>query len=196
MTLRTDYWQRSAVIMGLVVLWCALQSNALLAQQFTWLGDKNNKYTTHKDPAGRFELEYPAKDWRLLPTVGASLAVFSRNDGTTFFIDQTRLKEQLTPAEVESMADIEVGRLKEQYPKVTEFTSQMLDGRSGRGVLVRFARPATEMEIVVQYSVPVGQTLYRLNGVMPAKLAPKHEAIVMHMIQSFKAGGDASSRQH
>ena len=44
-----------------------------------------------KDPAGRFELEYPEKDWKRLPSGGSSLVVFARNDGPTLFVDHVTL---------------------------------------------------------------------------------------------------------
>jgi hypothetical protein len=60
-------------------------------------------------------------------------------------------------------------------------------------VLIRYSRVATGPEAVVQYSVPVGQELYRLNGIVPERLLSKYEPIVMHMIQSFKAPADPST---
>src|SRR5215216_6206026 len=61
--------------------------------------DANVKYQTFKDPAGRFEIEYPAKDWKRLPSGGSSLAVFARNDGPTLFVDHITLGEPFTKAE-------------------------------------------------------------------------------------------------
>lgn len=156
-------------------------------------GDKNTNYQTFKDPAGRFELEYPTKDWRLLPSGGSSLAVFARNDGPALFVDHVRLVEQLTPGEIDAMPEMEVGRLKEQQPKGKDFKSDMLETKAGRGVLIRYSRVGTGPESVVQYSIPVGQDLYRLNGVVPEKLVEKYEPIIIHMIQSFKAPVDPST---
>ncbi len=148
---------------------------------------------TYKDPGGRFELEYPTKDWRVLPSgVGSSL-VFSRSDGPSLFIDRTTIAEELTPAEVDALADIEITTLKAQQPTGKDFKSEMLEGKSGRGVLVRYSRPGAETEAVVQYSIPVKKDLYRLSGVMPSRLLSKHESTVMHMIQSFKASASPST---
>lgn len=184
-----------------VVVWMGiwyLLSAALAAGQFKWMvgGDKNVKYKAFKDPGGRFELEYPAKDWKLLPSGGSSLAVFARNDGPTLFIDYTKMVDKLSPGEIDAMPDVEVGRLKEQQPTAKAFKSDMLDSKSGRGVLIRYSRQGTEPETVVQYSIPVGQDLYRLNGVIPDKQLSKYEPIIMHMIQSFKAPAAASSAKN
>jgi hypothetical protein len=156
-------------------------------------GDNNTKYQIFKDPAGRFELEYPAKDWRLLPAGGSSLAVFARNDGPALFVDHLRLVDSLTPGEIEAMPEMEVGRLKEQQPKAKDFQSDMLETKAGRGVVIRYSRLGTEPESDVQYTIPVGQDLYRLNGVVPNKLLPKYEGIIMHMIQSFKVPAGPSA---
>ena len=80
-----------------------------------------------KDPAGRFELQYPEKDWKPLPSGGSSLAVFARNDGPTLFVDHVRLVGALTPAELGGMPAVELSTLKEQQPK-------------GQGLQVRDAR--------------------------------------------------------
>ena len=186
---------RRIVSAAIVLCWALAATSVLSAGQFKWLtgGDKTIKYATYKDPAGRFELEYPAKDWRILPSgVGSSL-VFSRSDGPSLFIDRATITERLTPAEVEAMADIEVSRLKKEQPNGRDFKSEMLEGKSGRGVLIRYSRPGAELESVVQYSIPVEKDLYRLNGVMPVRLLSKNEEIVMHMIQSFKAAGSPSA---
>ena len=170
-------------------LWIGVLSAGVAAGQFKWLvgGDKNVKYKTFKDPAARFELEYPAKDWKLLPSGGSSLAVFARNDGPTLFINYVKMVDRLTAGEIDAMPDIEVSRLKEQQPKANAFKSEMLDSKAGRGVLIRYARGGGEPETAVQYSIPVGLDLYRLNGVIPDKQLAKYKPIVMHMIQSFTA---------
>jgi hypothetical protein len=156
-------------------------------------GDKNTGYQTFKDPAGRFELEFPTKDWRLLPSGGASLAVFVRNDGPTLFVDRLRLVDRLTPGEIDALPEMEIARLKEQQPKAKDVKSDMAEAKGGRGVLIRYSRVGTEPESVVQWTIPAGQDLYRLNGVVPEKLFSKYEPIILHMIQSFKATADPST---
>ena len=189
---------RRRAFTGLVGLILCMRSAGLTADQnpFKWMvgGDKNVKYETFKDPAGRFEIEYPAKDWKRLPSGGSSLAVFARNDGPTLFVDHVRLVGALTPAEIEGMAAVELDTLKEQQPKAKDFKSDMLDSKAGRGVAIRYSRDSTGPETVVQYSIPVGQELFRLNGVIPDKQLAKYEPIIMYMIQSFKAPAASPSK--
>ena len=150
-------------------------------------GDRDVSYKTFKDPAGRFEIEFPDKDWRLLLSGGASLAVFARNDGPALYVDHVRLMDTLTPGEIGALPETEVDLLRKQEPQTKDFKSDMLEGKSGRGVLIKYSRPVKGPASVVQYSVAVGQDLYRLNGVVPERVFSKYEPIIMHMIQSFKA---------
>jgi hypothetical protein len=172
----------------LTILWALSAGQSVTAGQNPikrLFGDKETRYQTFKDPAGRFELEYPSKDWRLLPGAESSLAVFAHNDGPTLFVDHVRLVDSLTPAEIEALPDIEVGRLKQREPQA-KLTSVMLESRAGNGVLITYSRVGRGPESVAQYSIAVGQDLYRLNGIVPEKLLSKYEPIIRHMIQSFK----------
>ena len=162
-------------------------------------GDKNPNYQTFKDPAGRFELEYPDKDWKILPLPagGSSLAVIARKDGPTLFVDHQRLQgTPFTSGEIEAMPEMEVGIIKGQQPKAKDFKSDMLETKAGRGVLIRYSRPGTEPESVLQYSIPVGLDMYRISGIVPEKQSSKYESIIMHMIQSFKASADPSTAKN
>jgi hypothetical protein len=176
----------------LIVVVCILSSAGLAAgQNPVKRVDKN--YQIFRDPAGRFELEYPTKDWRLLPSGGSSLAVFARNDGPALFIDHVRLVERLTPAEVEALPEGELDRLKDRQPNGKDFKQEAFASQAGRGVLIRYSRPGTQAESVVQYSIPVGQDLFRLNAVVPERLFAKYEPVVMHMIESFQAPAGPSA---
>jgi hypothetical protein len=153
-------------------------------------GGGNTSYRIYRDPAGRFQLEYPTKDWHLLPNVGSSLAVFTHNDGPSLFVDYVKLSAALTPGELEQMADLEVTRIKQQQPSAKDFKSDALETRAGHGVVTHYSRVGSGPESVVDCAIPIGLDLYRLNGVVPLRLSSKFEPIVMHMIQSFKAPAD------
>ena len=193
---RLSLWQRrpSAVLAALML--CAF-SSALSAAQFKWMvGDKSVKYQPYKDASGLFELEYPEKDWKRLPSVGQNLVGFARNDGPTFFVDHVRLSEAFTPAEMAGLPAVELTTLKDQQPKATNFKSEPLESKAGRGVLIKYSREGAGPETVIQFSIAVGQELFRINGVIPDKQVAKYEPIVMYMIQSFKAPAAASPSKH
>jgi hypothetical protein len=172
-------------------------SSGLSAGQFKWMvGDKSVKYVSFKDASGRFELEYPEKDWKRLPSVGQSLIGFARNDGPTLFVDHVRLVEALTPAEMAGLLSVELSTLKDQQPKATGFKSEDLESKAGRGVLIKYSREGAGPETVIQFSIAVGMELFRITGVIPDKQVAKYEPIVMYMIQSFKAPATASPSKH
>src|SRR5262249_50791959 len=57
-------------------------------KKFLIFGEGKVTYTTFRDMAGRFELEYPTKDWGSFPPGGSAIAILSRNDKTaTLVID-------------------------------------------------------------------------------------------------------------
>jgi len=104
---------------GVLMLILCVAPMELSAQKnpFKWFGgDKDVKYQTYKDPGGRFEMEYPTKDWRILTSPGSTLAVFSHKDGPSLFVDRTQLTASLTPDEFNAMPDIELDRRPRQGP--------------------------------------------------------------------------------
>ena len=94
------------------------------------------KYKSFKDQAGRFELAWPERDWKLLPAGGGSLAVFNHKDGAALFVNRVQLLEPMTPEEINVMPETELDRLKRQEPQTKDFKSDMLEGKAGRGVLI------------------------------------------------------------
>jgi hypothetical protein len=184
---------RRALAGSVLSILCLLPAGVTAGQNpFKWmLGSDKTNYQTFKDPAGRFELEYPTKDWRVLPASGGStLAVFTRNDGPALFVDDVRLTDRLTQGELEAMPESELERLKQLEPKSSDFHSEMLDTKAGRGVLIKFSRAG---ESVMQCAISVGQELYRLNAVVPQRLFSKYQQTMVHMLQSFKAPADPST---
>ena len=187
--------RRSAL--AFVVACCVLSTEALAVEQkrFLIFGDRNVTYRIFRDASGRFQLEYPTKDWSPFSTGGSAIAILARNDrAATVVIDLDRLTEPLTPAEIERNAQIEVESVKEQQPKAKDFKSEMLDTKAGRASLIRYARIGVNgPERVMHYSVAVGQDLYRLDAVVSEESLAKYEPIVMHMLLSFKAPADPST---
>ena len=156
--------------------------------------DTNVKYQTFRDPGGRFEIEYPEKDWKRLPSGGSSLAVFARNDGPTLIIEHVTLEGPLTAKEMEGMSSVELSSLKDGQPKAKDFKSDMMESKAGRGVIIRYSRDGAGPETVLQYTIAVGVDLFRINGVIPDKQLIKSEPIVMYMLQSFKAPAVSTSK--
>jgi hypothetical protein len=190
---------RRGSMVAFAVACSLLASEYHAAAQFLGIfGDKNVKYKAYRDPGGRFELEYPAKDWKVLPAGGSAVAILSRNDtAATVVIDLSRLTEPLAPAEVATNAQIELEGLKEQQPNAKNFTSEMVDSKAGRASVIRYSRVGSNgPERVMRFSVGVGLDLYRLDAVVQEAAANKYEAILVHMLMSFTAPAGAAGSKN
>jgi len=162
-------------------------------------GSDSVKYKTFKDAAGRFELEYPTKDWSSLTTGGSAIAILSRKDqAATVVIDLARLTEALAPAEVETNAKIEVETVKEQQPTAKDFSTQIVDTKAGgRAALIKYVRVGTNgPERVMRYVVGVGLDMYRVIAVAPQASAAKQEPVLQYMLMSFKAPASAAGSKN
>lgn len=179
---------------GLVVALCAggcwLAGIGSSSSQILKLGqDKGVNYRVFRDPAARFEFDYPTRDWRVLPSAGSSLAMVARNDGgATLSIDYLRLTGPLTPSEIGAMGDAEIQDLKEKHPQAKDFKSEVIDTKAGRGAIIRYTSPGAQgPEQVLQYSLPIGQDLFRVIAIVPESLLSRYEGVLAHMISSFLA---------
>jgi hypothetical protein len=190
--------RRALCMLTVAILIGALVPSVAAQNPLKWMGfgDKNTKYQPYRDPGGRFDLEYPAKDWKLLPSGSSSstLAIFQRGDEATLFVEHVTMLSALTPAEIAAMAAVELDAVKDRQPKATGFKTEPFDSRSGNGVLISYARVGSGPETAVQYSVAVGLELFRINGVVQTRQWAKYEPIVKYMIQSFRAPAAGASK--
>lgn len=160
-------------------------------------GSKDIPYASYKDPAGRFTVDYPSKDWRVMPTPGASLAILAQNDfEATVVIDYKRLDLPLAPSDVTAtFADVEAEGVRERQPTAKDMKPEIVDTAAGRGALLRYANTGVRgPERVIQFSIPVRQDLYRVIASMREALATKYDPIVTHIVQSFLPAGAASPK--
>jgi len=180
---------RRTVLALPTALLCVVSGAAAAGGQFGSGGDRGVSYRVFKDPAGRFEIEYPTRDWRQAPISGSTLVNFARTDGqAALSVESFRLADTLAPSEILTMAEIEIQDLKDRQSGARNFTSEILDTKAGRGALIRYSRAGAKgPDLVMQYSIPVGLDLYRVIAVVPEALAARHEPVVGHMILSFNA---------
>jgi hypothetical protein len=182
------------IVCGALVLAAASGSPARAQFGVFKRGSKNGSYQPFKDASGRFSLEYPAKDWRTIPGGGSVLVGFTHKDGdATVLVDYTKLKLALAPTEIDAaFAELEVQLLKEREPSVTDIKSSVVPGSPGPRIVIQFSRPGLHgVEQVLQYSIPVGDNLYRLVCTVRADKAEKNKAILSHMVESFAVAGSA-----
>jgi hypothetical protein len=185
---------RRAAVLTFALVCCVISSQtlALAQKRFIILGDKNVTYQTFKDSGGRFELDYPAKDWSELEVGGCTFVILSRNDRTaTFVVEMDRLVEPLAPSEIATNAQIDIDSLKEQQPNARDFQTEIIDTNAGRGSVIRYAKPGKKgSERVLRFSLAIGRDLYRLAAIVPEGSLARHEPVILHMMDSFRISAD------
>ncbi len=183
---------RSCLRIALTLLFCAVAREHIAAGQIGKIFGRKQEviYQTYRDPGGRFSLEYPNKDWRVVPGGGpAALVILAREDGeATVGVEAVNLVEALVPSEIRVMAENEVDKLKERAPSAKDAKYELVDTTSGPGAMIPYANIGAQgAERVVQYAIPVDKTLFRLIRTARLAAAARHDAILTHMIESFKA---------
>jgi hypothetical protein len=171
----------------------AAAGSALPAQQAAdgWYGRNPKLQTlTLQDPGGAFRVEYPRKDWMVVPGGGASVLTLTHKKGeASVVLERSRLNQALEPSEItELFAQLEADYVKEVQLRSADLKSRVIDDGPRRLAAVQFVRQGQGgPETVRQYSIPVGRTLYRLICVStPARIA-KYEAVFAHIAASFAA---------
>jgi hypothetical protein len=184
--------RRSGLRIALTLTLCAVARDHMGAGQLGKIFGRKQEvtYQTYRDSSGRFSLEYPNKDWRVVPGGGsAALVILAREDGeATVVVEASMLVEALAPSEIQAMAEIEVDNLKARLPAAKDAKYELVDTRSGRGAMIPYANIGAQgPERVVQYSIPVEKSLFRLIRTARVAAAAKHDAVLAHMIESFKS---------
>ena len=149
---------------------------------------KSPNYQAFRDPGGRFVIEYPVKDWRVVPSGGSVLASFGqKNADAAVIIDYTKLKIALTAQEIdEVVVRLEVAVVKERNPAVTDVKSTIVATPAGPRIVLEYVRTgAGGAENVVQYSIPAGDDLYRVICTARAAQRQKYQATLSYIAESF-----------
>ena len=155
-----------------------------------WFGRAAKLSTQPVKSQDGLQLEWPKKDWMLLPTAGsASLVVAAKKGDALVVVERSALNQALEPADITDLfAQLEGDVIKERQPSAAELQSKVIDGESHRLVAVQYSRQGmTGPERVRQYSVPVGKQLYRLICVSTAARFATYEPVFAHMAATFVA---------
>ena len=148
-----------------------------------------------QDPSGAYTVEYPKKDWLVLPGGGASLVTLAQKKGeAAVVLERSRLNQALEPSEITDLfAQLEADHVKETQPRSADVRSRVIDAGPRRLAAVQYNRQGQGgPETVRQYSIPVGRTLYRLICISTAARLAKYEALFAHIAASFAAAAPAN----
>ena len=190
--------RRSGLGIALTLSLCAVAGDHVAAGQIGKIFGRKQEvtYQTYRDSSGRFSLEYPNKDWRVVPGGGsAALVILAREDGeATVVVEASMLVEALAPSEIQAMAEIEVDNLKARLPAAKDAKYELVDTKLGAGAMIPYTNVGAQgPERVVQYSIPVDKNLFRLIRTARVNTAAKHDAVLTHMIESFKSPAEPAA---
>ena len=101
---------RRHIICGTLILIAGIESPGRAQRGIFKHAEKVTIYHKFKDGAGRFTLEYPATNWRIIPGSGSVLVGFTQQDGeASVLVDYTKLRLVLAPSEIDNtFAELEV----------------------------------------------------------------------------------------
>lgn len=136
-----------------------------------------------------FQMEWPRKDWMLLPAAGSLSAVVATKKGDAMVVvERTELRQPLEPSDItELFAQLESEAIKEKQ-KVLDVQARVIDAGERKLVAVQYQRTgALGAERVRQYSVPVGKQLYRVTCISSAARFLSYDPLFAHMAASFVA---------
>jgi hypothetical protein len=173
---------------SLLVVWLLLFAG--LAPRFAWSALSSKDFQLFRDPAGRFSLEFP-KDWQVNAGVGDVLVTFAqKKNEAALVIERFHLNLAPTADQIDDLfAQIEEDTLKERQPQASAVAHKIAGGNGRRFVVIDYTRPGLTkpVERARQYSLPIGQDLYRLVCSAAPNQFAKYEPLFAHVSESFTA---------
>lgn len=156
-----------------------------------WLARTNKpEFVTLSDRALGVVIEYPKKDWQIIPGGLTTVVTFRQKKGeSAVIVERTKMMQPLKPEEItEVFGQIEAEVIKERLPQASGFATQMLGAAERRVIGIQYQRSGpTGPEVVRQYSFPLGQTLYRISCVIRPDKIREYVPVCAHMAASFRA---------
>lgn len=158
-----------------------------------WYGlqSKPQNFDPPKVFTGVFQIQLP-KGWHLAP--GHTNTIFSVAEHTKKWetlglitLEYMSLPAPVDPTLMAGVADRELKEVQLRELRGKQFSSSVKTGKVGPLVLVQYDRPGISGtdDHVAQYSIPVGQVMYRLVCIAPSAAIDKYQPIFAHVAASF-----------
>ena len=180
----------------LLIAACLMQAAPLHAQPKAadWYAkmSKPKDFDPPKKFSGSFQIDLP-KDWQLGPghtgTVFLAVERTKRSEtGGAIFLEYMSLQ---APVEPSFMTAVGVELLKDVQARElggSGFSQQVIKAADGRSlIMIHYDRPSLNgaKDHVVQYSMPIGTTMYHLVCIAPVSEIMKYRPIFAHTAASF-----------
>ena len=181
--------------------WCVLLLAGCLAQASTaaaqltdpWYGRmaKPKDLDPPKTFAGTFSIELP-KDWQLVAGhTGTVFLVAEKTKrfqyGAAIILEYVQLQAPIDPSIMNALAPIELEDVQKRELSGSRFTQQIKSAEGRQVIVVQYDRPGLSggSDHVVQYSIPVGTTMYHLICIAPTADLEQYRPLFAHVAASF-----------
>jgi hypothetical protein len=162
------------------------------------LSAKPKDFVAPKFPWNTFRIDFP-KNWQVAPgvrdvLVSAVERTKGIQQGASIVLHHERLDARLTPNEIDdTLAGFEAEETARRDPAGRDFKHEVKDVGGRRFVFVTYTRPGLSgPDAVVQYTIPNGDTMFRLICIAPASALPRYQAAFAHVAASFVLGPPAT----
>jgi hypothetical protein len=179
--------RRSCAAIGLVC--CSVLLAGEAAQRY---GLNPKLQTQRVELPGRFSLDCPRRDWTVVPAAGAVAIVLAERRGdAAITVERSPLHQALEREEITGLfAELEADLVKQREPQSSGWRFDVIDAGARRLVVVEYDRPGVRgPDHVRQYSIPSGDTLYRLSCSAAQKDFGRFDAVFAHVAASFEPAG-------
>lgn len=176
----------------------ALLSMSLLAATVSWAQSdpwfgrtKEPRMASFKDPAGRFTVDVPSRDWLRVPGAGATLMTLTEEDvEAAVVLEMVPLEVPLAPEDVTTLfAELEARGVRTREKGSSGFVQRLVQAGGRRVAVVEYSRLGDKgAERVRLYSFPVGDKLYRLACSTRVQQLKKYSPVFAHIAASFVPG--------
>ena len=191
-------FHRTCRMLSLAALVTTLATAAapVLAQQGVtdpWFGrmSKPKDIDPPKTFAGTFSIELP-KDWQLVPGHTSTIFVIAEKTkrylaGAAISLEYSQLQAAVDPAVLPAVGQLELADIQKRELSGSRFTQQIKSAEGRQVIVIQYDRPGLSggTDHVVQYSFPVGTTMYHLICISPTAEMEKYRPTFAHVAASF-----------
>jgi hypothetical protein len=158
-----------------------------------WFGrmEKPKDIDPPKTFANTFSIELP-KDWQLVP--GHTNTIFLVAEKTKKFLagaaitlEYAQLQAAVDPSLLPAIGQLELADVQKRELSGSKFTEQIKSAEGRQAVVIQYDRPglSAASDHVVQYSFPVGTTMYHLSCISSSADIEKFRPLFAHVAASF-----------
>ncbi|HTL46332.1 MAG TPA: hypothetical protein VL262_18490 [Vicinamibacterales bacterium] len=183
------------VVLSVLALSAAVPAFAQQAPGVTdpWFGrmSKPKDMDPPKTFANTFSIELP-KDWQLAP--GHTNTIFEVTEktkrflvGATIVLEYSQLQAAVDPSLLPTVGQVQLSELQKRELSGSKFTQQIKSAEGRQAIVIQYDRPGLSggTDHVVQYSFPVGTTMYYLICISSADQIEKYRPVFAHAAASF-----------